>query len=328
MSELNRLRELAALLRPIPVTEARVKTRADLEKKFKSVEDTIKDLADDLSEGGTIEAMMDDVGVSSRKDAVAALKTLAGAVKTIQSAMMEVEGLLFSAMTEGREPGPVNEMAAIADFSSGWIKGRKAKELVALFKNGEGTADLPDGSKYKAVKPIKGTDLAKGMVVFSSYNAYNQGAHIYEIMGVTKGDSETIAYDSVKEAMKANGCKSLKELDDKIEPHLYVKDLADGDAGPFMYIYNGRWCTGSGAEANSFHAIEKVKEAVKEAKNHMDEHTYQSVASWKRALKAKYGEGIRYVAHEGTIDAFAAEKDDRSKERQVGDWDDTTGTVY
>jgi hypothetical protein len=227
MSDLNRLRELAALLRPMQVTEARVKTRADLEKKFQSVEGTIKDLADDLSEGGTLETMMRDVGVASRKDSIALLKTLSNTVKTIQSSMMEVEGLLFSAMTEGRHPEPVNE-AKKATYNY---------ELI--LKNSKG--------KVVATKTVKGN----------------------------------FAEDEIEDM-----------LGDFMEDH--------GDA----------------VETD----VKKIK-VMNEAKNHLDENTYQSVASWKRALKAKYGDKVKYFAHEGTIDAFIGSK-------QVGDWDDTTGTVY
>lgn len=324
MSDLNRLRELAALLQPKPVTEARVKTRADLEKKFKSVEDTVKDLADDLSTGGTIEAMMDDVGVSSHKDAAAMLKTLNSAVKTIQSTMMEVEGLLFSAMTES-----LTEMAAIRDFSSGWTKSRQAKELVAAFKAGEETVDLKDGSKFKAVKSVSGAQIAKGMVVLASYNSHNQGAELYAILGVSDdGAEDTVKYDSVAEAMKAHGVKNLKDLEEK-DCHLVVRDLNDGDEGGFFYLYKGAWARGSGAERLSFTLVEKVGGPTNEAKNHMEENTYQSVASWKRALKAKHGDKVWYQPHEGTNDAFIGPKPFKKGEtKQVGDWDDTTGTVY
>lgn len=386
MSDLNRLRELAALLRP-RVTEARVRTRFDLERKFKSMEEgvdaALKDLLFELGEGGTLETMMDDVGVSSHKDAAAILKEVSQAAeelkKKISTAMMEAEGLLFSALTEGLQTVKINvkdpkianmlstmgslrctrpdpegncilkgtaddikkaqdafkgkftltEMAAIGDFSSGWLKGRKAKDLVAAFKGGEETVDLSDGSKFKAVKKVAGQQIAKGMVVLASYNQYNQGAELYEILGVSdKDDEDKVKYDSVKDAMKAHSVETLKELEE-VDCHLVVRDLEDGQSGGFFYLYKGFWARGSGAERLSFTLVEKVAGKTNEAKNHMDESTYQSVASWKRALKAKHGDKVWYDAHEGTIDAFTGTKPFKKGEtQQVGDWDDTTGTVY
>jgi hypothetical protein len=333
MSELNRLRELAALLQPKRVTEARVKTRADLEKKFELVQATVKDLADDLSEGGAVETMMDDVGVSDHKDAAAILKTLNAAVKTIQSALMEAEGLLFSAMTESRRPDPVNEMAKASEYHGGAFNRKMAKQMIASFKGKEDTVELKDGSEYEFEKMASGGNLKKGDIVFAMHDKYNTGAELYEILGFGKDDS--VKYDDMKAVYAGTGVKTLKELEkfndanEKDEVRLIVKDLDDGSSGDWFYVFEGRWAYGSGGEPLSFMAVKKIKDAtVKEAKNHMDENTYQSVASWKRALKAKYGMGVRYVAHEGTIDAFAGEKDDIKKERQVGDWDDTTGTVY
>jgi hypothetical protein len=423
MSELNRLRELAALLQPKPVTEARVKTRADLEKKFDSVQATVTDLADDLSEGGVLETLLDDVGMSDHKDAAGLLKTLDSAVKTIQSALMEVEGLLFSAMTESRHPGPVTEMAKASEYRGGAFDRKRAKQMIASFKGKEDTFELEDGSEYEATKMASGGNLKKGDVVFAVHDKYNTGAELYEILGFGKDDK--VVYDSMKDVYAKTGVKTLKELekfndanDDK-EVRMIVKDLDDGSSGDWFYVFEGRWAYGSGGEPLSFMGVKKIKDAtvkealsvgdsvefaddsvtklvgkikhvikkgdkvpsgvkaysaydklggakdhqdvadykglylisacpkgkdceerlialpmyrnpkkLSEAKNHMDENTYQSVASWKRALKAKYGMGVRYVAHEGTIDAFAGEKDDIKKERQVGDWDDTTGTVY
>jgi hypothetical protein len=232
MSELNRLRELAALLQPKPVTEARVKTRADLEKKFDSVQATVTDLADDLSEGGVLETLLDDVGMSDHKDAAGLLKTLDSAVKTIQSALMEVEGLLFSAMTESRHPGPVTEMAKASEYRGGAFDRKRAKQMIASFKGKEDTFELEDGSEYEATKMASGGNLKKGDVVFAVHDKYNTGAELYEILGFGKDDK--VVYDSMKDVYAKTGVKTLKELekfndanDDK-EVRMIVKDLDDG----------------------------------------------------------------------------------------------------
>lgn len=271
MTDLNRLRELAALLKPMPIAEARVKTRADLEKKFTAmqdgIDDVLKDLMFELGEGGSLETMMDDVGVSSHKDAASILKTIAEAAtkfrKDINISMMEAEGLLFSAMTESHQPGPMHEMANIGDFSSGWLRSRKARELIAAFKGGEETADLKDGSKFRATKQISAIQLVSGMVIMASYNLSNQGAEIYEFKGVTGTEGgDNAKYDSVKAAMKAAGAKNLKELEAKGGDgegyRLVVKDLEDGNEGGFFYLFRGRFVRGSGAEPLSFTLVEKV----------------------------------------------------------------------
>lgn len=341
MSDLNRLRELAALLRP-SVTEARVKTRADLEKKFAELQEgidaAIKDLMFELGEGGNLETMMDDVGVSDHKDAQPLLKAMQDAAakfkKDIEKQLMEAEIMLFSAMTEELDPEPVMEMAKASEYHGGAFNRKMAKRMIASFKGKEDTVELEDGSEYEFEKMASGGNLKKGDIVFAMHDKYNTGAELYEILGFG-GDDEVVKYDSVKDVYAKTGVKNLKALEDwnskneKDEVRLIVKDLNDGSSGAWFYLFEGRWAYGSGAEPLSFMAVKKIKDAtVKEAKNHMDENEYQSVASWKRALKAKYGMGVKYVAHEGTINAFVGEKDDPKKEREVGYWDDTVGTVY
>jgi hypothetical protein len=270
MSDLNRLRELAALLRPLPVTEARVKTRADLDKKFKALEEGVdaamKDLMFELGEGGALETMMDDVGVSDHKDAQHIIKGVQDAAaklkKDVSSLMMEAEGLLFSAMTEEVHPEPVNEMAAARSYSGGAFNRKEAKQMIQSFKDGEETFELKNGDEYRAAGRTTGSQLKKGDIVFAVHDQYNTGAEMYQIMGF--GKDSTVKYDSVKAAYAGTGVKTMKALEEfnsknpKDEVRLIVKDLNDGDEGDFFYVSQGRWSYGSGAEPLSFIKVEKI----------------------------------------------------------------------
>lgn len=270
MSDMYRLRELAALLRPMPVTEARVKNRADLDKKFKALEEgvdaALKDLMFELGEGGALETMMDDVGVSDHQDAKHIISGVQAAAdklkKDVGTLMMEAEGLLFSAMTESRDPEPVNEMAAAEKYRGGAFNRRDAKGMIQAFKAGEETFDLQNGDKYRANGRMNGGALKKGDVVFAAHDQYNTGAELYEVLGFGKDDK--VKFDSVKAAYAQTGTKTLKELEawndenTKDEVRLIVRDLNGGEEGDFFYLFQGRWSYGSGAEPLTFIKVEKV----------------------------------------------------------------------
>lgn len=258
MSELSRLRELAALFRPVPlhVQEAR-KQKDDIVGLRRVVDESIEDLEMKLGQDGAMSdlldaAEIDKMAAPQMKESIA---LVAKFKKDVGSLLDEVEMMLQSTNES------INEMANIRNFSSGWLKSAQAKTLVAQFRNGKETADLKDGSKYKAVKTLAASDLAKGMVVMGSYNAYNQGAEIYEIKGVTGDDrdNDDVKFDSVKDAMRAAGVKSIKALGNASEGYrIVVKDLEDGDEGAFFYISGTRYVRGSGAETVSFTLVEKV----------------------------------------------------------------------
>lgn len=270
MSDLNRLRELAALLRPLPVTEGRVKTRDDLDKKFKALEEgvneAIEDLMFELGGGGKLETLMQDVGVADHKDARPIIKGIHDVTsklkKEVGSLMMEAEGLLFSAMTEEVHPEPVNEMAAAGSYSSGVFNRKEAKSMIQAFKDGEETFELKNGDEYKAAGRTTGSQLKKGDIVFAVHDQHNTGAELYQIIGF--GKDSTVKYDSVKAAYAGTGVKTLKALEafndknPKDEVRLIVKDLNDGDQGDFFYVSQGRWSYGSGAEPLSFITVEKI----------------------------------------------------------------------
>ena len=166
------------------------------------------------------------------------------------------------------------EMAKSSEFSSGFAKSPHARGKVAEFLAGEESYDFEVGGKKKsfiADGAIKGTELKKGDLVAARYNAYNQGMQLYEILGVTDNDEKYgeggVKFNSVKDCMKKNGVSSLKALEEKQSEggkeyghhfYLVVKDLEDGDEGPWFYLFKGRWARGSGAEALSFVKVKEV----------------------------------------------------------------------
>ena len=153
----------------------------------------------------------------------------------------------------------LNEMAKARHFSSGFAKDKESLAIVKAFKKGEETYEFEDGRTFKFTKNILGSKLEKGQIVLASYNANNQGAHIYEIKGLTDQENEKVNFDSVKDVLKKYDVRSLKALEDATnDVHLVVKDLESGDEGAWFYLYNGRWSRGSGAEALTFSLVELV----------------------------------------------------------------------
>jgi hypothetical protein len=164
----------------------------------------------------------------------------------------------------------ITEMAAAHEFSSGCMKSKDAKELVKAFKAGEKTFDLTDGRKFKAVKRVLSNRLEAGMTVLASYNKYNQGADIYQILGWSDTDKKygegAIKFKSIAEVFAAKKVKTLKALEDLDEGlpyghsvYMVVKDLEDGTSGAWFYLHEGSWVRGSGAEKLSFTLVEEVK---------------------------------------------------------------------
>lgn len=271
MPEMIRLRELAALLKPpvAPVQEAKTKA-SDFEGIQNVVQDALDDLHDKLAEGGALEALVDSVGLTNLdkqkdKDGFTILERLdhitAQYKKEVQKLMMEIEGMMISM--------PVHEMASAREFNSGAWKSDSAKNRVAQFRGGEETFDLSNGDKYEAVGPVSGSALKAGDIVLASYSSTNQGAQLYQVIGFTGDDAKYgeggVKFKSAKEMLdhyKVTSLKALHDLQDKNEygkhSYLVVKDLDDGDEGPWFYIYKGRWARGSGAEQLTFTKAKKI----------------------------------------------------------------------
>jgi hypothetical protein len=188
--------------------------------------------------------------------------------------------------SEEKEEGlKESEIYNIDDLLSGMrIGGRsgKAEDKIRDILSGQANIKLNDGSLWKSAGMIRGSNLKKGDIVLASYLAYNQGAQVYEILGVSDMDVQYgeggVKYDSVRAAMQAMGVISLTQLDAKQDEvakqkfgekrvedwyghahYLWVKDLDIGDSGGWFYIHNGRWAIGSGAEALSFIKLEKIQ---------------------------------------------------------------------
>ena len=165
--------------------------------------------------------------------------------------------------------------ADLKDFSSGFNKSKKSIEFVKKFLNGVETVDLVDykgkTKTFEVKKRIKSTELKKGMLVSASYNDFNQGFDIYEFIGVTDdsspyGKNPKKIFNSVVECLKYYNVRSLKELEelqekneDGYNSYLIVKDISTGKQGPWFYLYEGRWCKGSGAEPLTFAEVQEVK---------------------------------------------------------------------
>lgn len=285
MSELNRLRELAALFRPKEaVVEDKRGNAPTIHAVITSVEGTldafIGDLKHDLDSPGDLESALEAVGLDSKaRTELKALRMEVSAFekqfnefkKAIMRHLNDIDAMELMATMDAPSKKDVDaivnkhktdesltEMAAAADFMAGWINKRKARELIAAFKEGEETYDLTDGRKFKFSKKLNGGALEAGMVVFAAHDATNTGARVYEVKGFSEGDDrDEVKYKSVKEAYKAHGVTSLRGLEDK-EVRMVVKDLEDGDEGGFFYIFEGRWSYGSGAERLSFVQVEKA----------------------------------------------------------------------
>ena len=137
----------------------------------------------------------------------------------------------------------------------GWHNSSKLDMLDAAMADGWGFGPT-----------VKGSALAKGMKVAGIYRATNAGLDFYEVLGVTddtqKYGEGGVAFDSVKECMAAKGVKSLKALEELqrkneygMSSYLVVRDIVTGEEGPWFYLFGGRWCRGSGAEALTFITI-------------------------------------------------------------------------
>ena len=99
MSDLSRLRELAALFRPKEQVIEDTAPNAALtafDNLKHVVEDAISDLEDKLAEGGGLESLLDRHGVSSKVDFVHLAKGLETYKKETMKILDEVETVLMS----------------------------------------------------------------------------------------------------------------------------------------------------------------------------------------------------------------------------------------
>lgn len=142
-------------------------------------------------------------------------------------------------------------------------------------KNGK-LITLYDGV-YKFARSLTANNLEKGMKLGASYSATNSGIDYVELLGVyalhedIQHDEEHLKHEhlhhSVKEALERLDAPSLARVrvgHKSYAIRLLVKDLEPApagraqDFGDWYYLYNGRFCRGSGAEPLSFFEIKKV----------------------------------------------------------------------
>jgi len=294
MSELNRLRELAALFRPQMQVQESDDSLSDLDGIKQIVDEAIEDLEHKLGKGGALESMvkkahsvedlaqlktqvkrLDFLTVQFKREVKEVLSdidkifTAHELKKTMESLpknngsvpWKKARAIRFSSLKEDVE---LTEMAAHTSFRGGCFKRAEAKLIIKQFRGGEESFDLPNGDKYMAKKAVNGSTLEAGMIVFASHDKYNTGAELYEVKGFCEGRDGPVKFKSVKEAFKAHGVSSLKALekvgdeDNSKVVRLVVKDIADGQEGDFFYLFEGRWSYGSGAEPLSFTLVEKA----------------------------------------------------------------------
>ena len=158
------------------------------------------------------------------------------------------------------------------ELSSGMFKSRDAIRAVAAVTRDGAQVSITreeDAGSYQAVRNLQGRSICAGMHVLASYNKYNQGADLYEVLGFTDhkqvyGEGGVV-FNSVREVFKHYGVKSLVDLEklqNKNEyghgTYMVIKDMDTGAAGAWFYLFEGRWSRGSGAEPLSFTKMERV----------------------------------------------------------------------
>lgn len=163
----------------------------------------------------------------------------------------------------------ISESIEVKDLSSGMFRNPKARAKVKDVTSGKDTVTLKNKEYQSTGQAVRHTDLEKGMIVLASHDKYNQGAEVYEILGFTGTDKKYgkggAKFNSIKDVMNDEGVKTLKELEEKqnkneygFHTYMVVKDLNDGDTGPFFYLFEGKMSYGSGAEPLSFWLMEEV----------------------------------------------------------------------
>lgn len=142
------------------------------------------------------------------------------------------------------------------------------REAAANVRHGHGQI-VCNGKVYQAVKPVRGNTLKAGMLLLATYNQFNTGADLVEVLGFTDTDvaygEGGVVFKDVKDVFKKEGVSSLKALEIKQNLNEYghhtymvVRDVDGGDSGARYYLFEGRWSRGSGAEALSFTLMEEV----------------------------------------------------------------------
>lgn len=186
----------------------------------------------------------------------------------------------------------------INELSSGFMRNGSAISKVNEVALNLATVES-GGKKWFAKGKLTGRQLKNGQVVLASYNKYNQGADVVEILGFTDNTEKYgeggVAFYSVDEVMKAKGVKTLGELEtlprDEYGQDIYVvvRDLKSGESGPWYYLCEKRWSYGSGAEALSFVEVEEFDAEKLETQRQAEEaaRIRANLESRKRNIEAE-----------------------------------------
>lgn len=233
----NNLRQLAALFKP-PVTQVAESSAVQLANKLENAKLQLKDAFSEAE----LDSISQDPKLAEMKKS---LKDMTKKFQLLSDSINEFSSIAKKAL-------PIKE-AKLSDMRSGYTKSRKALDVVASVTKGGEDLELPNGTTFTSAGSVLASRLKVGMTVLATYNSSNQGADLVEIMGVIveQNDNKTTR-QSVKEALAAIGVTSLKSVPGEYDIRLEVADVEDGDYGDWYYLYEGRFCRGSGAEPLSF----------------------------------------------------------------------------
>ena len=152
--------------------------------------------------------------------------------------------------------------------------GRVKKGWGALGSNKLESGDLIHVGKkvWEVVKQINYRKMKFGKVYAYSYKKYNSGWNIFEFRGYS---DLTLAYgrggpifktiQGVARRYKVKSLREIEKLDDKLlldyghTIYMCTNVLVTVQTGCYYYIFEGRWCRGSGAEPLTFYQVRRVK---------------------------------------------------------------------
>jgi hypothetical protein len=149
---------------------------------------------------------------------------------------------------------------------------------------GTGRAERSDvlqvGKRYfRFLRPISYRSMKVGNIYGDSYHATNAGYDVFEFLGYSDIDEKYgeggVKFQSINEVYRKYGVRSLQALTDKCyeiakrnygtdayghDIYMWEKFLEETmpEPGGYYYIFEGRWCRGSGAEPLTFWEVEEV----------------------------------------------------------------------
>ncbi len=131
---------------------------------------------------------------------------------------------------------------------------------------------VEDGGKYwRFTGKANWKSFTPGTLFGATYKSTNAGFTVDTFRGFSGSDVQYgeggVLYSTAKEMYKAEGVKSLRQLEDNGKEygfHVYMCiETSDGDEGCYYYPFEGRWCRGSGAEPLTFWTVEEMAKPEK-----------------------------------------------------------------